>query len=144
VAAAPVPNAALGAAQTAADQGRLQKSLNQQVFVARNVNSGDVAQIEQALRSRQVGQKLNYRVTDTSNSQMAAPAGIGGRITGLNIATTQPAPAALPSATTQVQAKGGAGPAPAGMPATQQPSAQQAPQPDQTMDLLIVVEPENK
>lgn len=143
VAAAPAPNAAAPVAQAAGDR-RLQNSPSQQqVFVARNVNSGDVAQIEQALRQRQVGQKLNYRVTDTSNSQMAGPAPIIGRITGLNVATTQPVQAMLPSTTTPVQAKGG-GQAPAGMPAAQQPAAQQVQQADQTMDLLIVVEPENK
>lgn len=152
---APAPNAAGSVAQgqaglpaqAAGERGALQKSLNQQqVLVARNVSSGDVAQIEQALRDRQVGQKqrLNYRVTETSNSQIAGPGPATASISQLNFAvTTQPAP------TTSVQAKGGtqapaAAPAPA--PASQQPAAQQAPrqQAEQTMDLLIVVEPEAK
>lgn len=152
VALAPAPNAAapVGQAgtQAAGERGTLQKSLTQQqVLVARNVSSGDVAQIEQALRDRQVGQKLRYRVTDTSNSQMASPAALPGSISHsqLNVAaTTQPA-AAVQAATTPIQAKGGAQtPAAAPAPASQQPTAQQAQQAEQTMDLLIVVEPETK
>ncbi len=163
IAAAPNAAAPVGLAKQAAGQraATIHNSLpQQQVLVARNVSSGDVAQIEQALRDRQVGQQLKYRVTDTSNSQMASPSAANAAqpaptapatasISQINVVTTtQPAvaPATLP-----VQARGG----PQTPAASHQPTAQQSPQAqqaqqapqqqaEQTMDLLIVVEPETR
>jgi anti-sigma factor RsiW len=140
-AATPTPNAAPPVAQAPENRSRRRQSPDQQVLVARNVSSGDVAQIENALQTRQVGQKLNYRVTQTSNSQIAGPAPMAGSRSRLNVvAATQPTP--LSVATSPVQARGGGGAqTPANTPQIQQPAAQQA---EQTMDLLIVVEPESK
>ena len=139
VRSAPAPIAAAPVAQPGAVQTNARQSLNQQVLVARNVSSGDVAQIEQALRDKQLAQKVNYRVTDTSNSQMAAPGPMIGAISRRTVVTTtQPAP--QPSATSPAQALGGAKRHTA-FPATQQSALEQG---EQTMDLLIVVEPEGK
>lgn len=127
--------------QTAARQGQTSNAApSQQVLVARNVSAGDVAQIEQALRQRQVGQRqqLNYRVTETSNSQIAK------ETTSLKLAKTD---VQERLATTTQPTQPAAGGFLQALPAdtSAKPTAQQAsPATGEKLDLLIVVEPEAK
>ena len=145
-ASAAAPSVAMSPAQTAnppvtqavTGGGERRGALNQLVLVARNVSSVEVARIEQALRDRQIGQRLTYQVADAGKSEIAPPLPVAGAISR-NDALATTLPSLQPSAT-RTGPSGGGAEAPTGVQAGRQPAARQPQRVEQTMDLLIIVE----